>query len=123
MKILICLAALISTAATGQTFALPSVQAPLTYSDIVREARRSDSLESTEPVVASAVVNRRVRVGLLRILGSTNFRVRRQDSIVFTCTYAEAGFKGGDVVAVITKHEKGADGGHVYTLANCAAKK
>ena len=121
MKITIAIAiAFVSALAAGNALA----QTPtLTYPDIVKEARRYDKLEGSERVVSNKVLLQKVRLDLKKFgNGSPDFYVRRADMIAFVCAKSAPGFKGGNVTATITLHEE-AEGGHFYTLDNCAKSK
>ena len=118
MKIAFTIAALASIVTVGQALAQT---APLTYLDIVKEARRYDKLEGSERVVSNKVLLQKVRLDLKKFgNGSDDFYVRRSDMIGFICAKSAPGFKGGNVTATITLHEE-AEGGHFYTLDNCTA--
>ena len=122
MKISIAIAALTSIVTVGHALAQT---APLTYPDIVKEARRYDKLEGSERVVSNKVLLQKVRLDLKKFgNGSPDFYVKRSDMIGFICSKSAPGFKGGNVTATITMHEEGADGAsHFYTLDNCTTAK
>lgn len=121
MKIAICIAAAVSALTVGH--ALAQTQ-PLTYPDIVREARRYEKLELSERVVSNKVLLQKVRLDLRPFgAGSRDYYVAKKDEIGFICTNSARGFKGGIVVATITKHEEGAEGSHFYTLDSCTVTK
>lgn len=120
MKIAFAIAALTSIVTVGQALAETP---PLAYHDIVSEARRYDKLEGGERVVSNKVLLQKVRLDLKKFSnGSDDFYVRRADMIGFICAKSSPNFKGGTVTATVTKHEE-AEGGHFYTLDNCAATK
>ena len=119
MKIAICIAALTSIVTVGAL----AQTAPLTYLDIVKEARRYDNLELSERVVSNKILGQKVRLNLQKFgNGSPNFYVKRSDMIAFVCDKSAPNFKGGNVTATITLHEE-AEGGHFYTLDNCTTAK
>ena len=119
MKISIAIAALTSIVTVGHALAQT---APLTYPDIVKEARRYDKLEGSERVVSNKVLLKKVQLDLKKFgNGSPDFYVRRADMIAFVCAKSAPGFKGGIVTATITKHEEAEGGSHFYTLDNCTA--
>ena len=114
------IAALASIVTVGQALAQT---APLTYLDIVKEARRYDKLEGSERVVSNKVLLKKVQLDLKKFgNGSPDFYVRRADMIGFICATSAPNFNGGNVTATITLHEE-AEGGHFYTLDNCAKTK
>jgi hypothetical protein len=119
MKISIAIAALTSIVTVGHALAQT---APLTYPDIVKEARRYDKLEGSERVVSNKVLLKKVQLDLKKFgNGSPDFYVRRADMIAFVCAKSAPGFKGGIVTAMITKHEEAEGSSHFYTLDNCTA--
>ena len=121
MKITIAIAiAFVSALAAGNALA----QTPtLTYPDIVKEARRYDKLDGSERVVSNKVLLKKVQLDLKKFgNGSPDFYVRRADMIGFICATSAPNFNGGNVTATITLHEE-AEGGHFYTLDNCAKSK
>ena len=121
MKIAFTIAALSSIVTVGQALAQT---APLTYLDIVSEARRYDKLEGSERVVSNKVLLQKVRLDLKKFgNGSPDFYVKRSDEIGFICAKSEPGFNGGNVVAQVVKHEEAEGGSHFYTLNYCAKTK
>lgn len=118
MKLVICIAAIVSaTAGHAQIY-------PLSYSDIVSEAHRYEKLEGSERVVSNKILAKKVRLDLKKFgNGSDDFYVRRADMIGFICSKSAPGFKGGTVIATITKHEEAEGGSHFYTLSSCAVTK
>ena len=121
MKIAICIAAAISAAAVGQVLAQTP---PLTYPDIVREARKYEKLEGAERVVSNKVLFQTVKLDLKPFAGgSRDYYVKKSDEIGFICQSTSANFKGGTIVAKVIKHEEGAEGSHFYTLDNCSVAK
>ena len=120
MKIAFAIAALTSVIIAGNALA----QTPtLAYPDIVSEARRYDKLELSERVVSNKILGQKVRLNLQKFgNGSPNFYVKRSDMIAFVCDKSAPNFKGGNVTATITLHEE-AEGGHFYTVDNCAKSK
>ena len=122
MKISLAIATVAAIASTAAFSALAQT-APLTYLDIVKEARRYDKLELSERVVSNKILGQKVRLNLQKFgNGSPNFYVKRSDMIAFVCDKSSPKFKGGEVIATITLHEE-AEGGHFYTLDNCAKTK
>ena len=121
MKISIAIAALTTIVTAGS--ALAQAQ-PLTYPDIVREARRYEKLELSERVVSNKVLLQKVRLDLRPFDGgSPDFFVNKKDEIGFICAKTSPGFKGGTVTATVTKHEEAEGGSHFYTLDNCTTAK
>ena len=119
MKISIAIAALTSIVTVGHALAQT---APLTYPDIVKEARRYDKLEGSERVVSNKVLLKKVQLDLKKFgNGSPDFYVRRADMIGFICATSAPNFNGGIVTATITLHEEAEGGSHFYTLDNCTA--
>lgn len=119
MKIAFTIAALASIVTVGQALAQT---APLTYLDIVKEARRYDNLELSERVVSNKILGQKVRLNLQKFgNGSPNFYVKRSDMIAFVCDKSAPNFNGGNVTATITLHEEAEGGSHFYTLDNCTA--
>lgn len=119
MKTAICIAAAVSIVTVGHALAQ---QAPLTYTDLVREARKYEKLEGGERVVSNKVMFHTVRLDLKPFTGeSKDFYVKKSDEIGFICLTSAPGFKGGTVIAEVVKHEEGAEGSHFYTLKNCTA--
>lgn len=117
MKISIAIATLTSIVTAGSALAQSQ---PLTYTDIVREARRYEKLELSERVVSNKVLLQKVRLDLRPFGGgSTDFYVSKKDEIGFICTKTAPGFKGGVVTATVTKHEEAEGGSHFYTLDSC----
>jgi len=117
MKIALCIAAAVSIVTVGHAIAQ---QAPLTYTDLVREARKYEKLEGGERIVSNKVLFHTVRLDLKPFSGgSKDYYVKKADEIGFICQTSSTGFKGGTVVAEIVKHEEGAEGSHFYTLKNC----
>ena len=113
------IAALASIVTVGQPLAQTT---PLTYLDIVKEARRYDKLEGSERVVSNKVLLQKVRLDLKKFgNGSPDFYVRRADMIGFICATSSPNFNGGIVTATITLHEEAEGGSHFYTLDNCTA--
>ena len=116
MKIAIALASLVSLVTVGHALAQT---APLTYTDIVREARRYEKLEGSERAASAKILFKQVRLGLKPFSGgSRDFYVSKKDEIGFICQ-SPTSFKGGTVIAKIVKHEEGAEGSHFYTLDSC----
>lgn len=121
MKIAICIAAAVSTITVGHALAQTP---PLTYPDIVREARKYEKLEGGERIVSNKVLFHTVKLGLKPFGGgSKDFYVVKRDEIGFICSKTAPSFKGGTVIAEITKHEEGGEGSHFYTLDNCLVAK
>lgn len=121
MKIAICIAALVSAVSAAPALAQNQ---PLTYSDIVKEARRYEKLEGSERVISSKIMGKKVQLDLKKFgNGSPDFYVKRSDMIGFICSKSSPGFKGGNVIATITMHEEAEGGSHFYTLDNCLAAK
>lgn len=122
MKIAICIAAVFSVAIAGQALAQTTT---LTYSDIVKEARRYSKLEGSERVISNKILGKKVQLDLKKFgNGSPDFYVRRAEMIGFICSKSSPKFNGGNVIATITLHEEGADGAsHFYTLDNCTTTK
>ena len=121
MKIAICLAAAISAVTVGH--ALAQAQ-PLTYTDIVREARRYEKLEGGERAASPKILFKQVKLELKAFGGGgPDFFVSKKDEIGFICQSSASGFKGGTVVAKVVKHEEGAEGSHFYTLDSCSLTK
>ena len=121
MKIAIALASLISVLAVGQAIAQAQ---PLSYQDLVKEARRYDRLEGSERAASPKILFKQVRLELKPFQGgSRDFYVNKKDEIGFICTNSVRGFKGGTVLATITRHEEGAEGSHFYALDSCAVTK
>ena len=120
MKIAIAIAALTSIVSAGNVLAQTP---PLTYPDIVSEARRYERLEGSERVISNKILGKKVRLNLQKFgNGSPDFYVRRADMIGFICSKSSPKFSGGNVIATITMHEEAADGAsHFYTLDNCTA--
>ena len=120
MKIAICLAAAISAVTVGH--ALAQAQ-PLTYTDIVREARRYEKLEGGERAASPKILFKQVKLELKAFGGgSHDYYVSKKDEIGFICQ-SPSGCKGGTVIAKIVKHEEGAEGSHFYTLDSCSVTK
>lgn len=121
MKYGIAIASLMSIVTVGHAIAQAQ---PLSYADIVREARRYEKLEGGERVTSNSVLFKKVRLNLHAFgKGSDAYFVNKADEIAFTCTKTAPGFKSGIVVGTVTKHEEGAEGSHVYTIDNCAVTK
>ena len=121
MKISIAIAALASLTTAGGALAQSQ---PLTYSDIVKEARRYEKLELSERVVSNKILLQKVRLDLRPFGGgSRDYYVKKADEIGFICAKSAPGFKGGIVTATITKHEEAEGGSHFYTLDNCTNVK
>ncbi|GKT26183.1 hypothetical protein [Acidovorax sp. SUPP3334] len=121
MKITLCIAAAVSAATVGHALAQTP---PLTYNDLVREARKYEKLEGGERVVSNRVLFHTVKLDLKPFAGgSKDYFVKKSDEIGFICQATSRGFKGGTVVAEVVKHEEGAEGSHFYTLRNCAVTK
>lgn len=127
MKIDFRLTAACALATVGHVVAQPrpvSNAPPFGYADLVRESERHTPLEGIEGVTVGRLVFHKVRLDLKPVPEeSGHFRVKKKDRIGFLCADAEPGFRGGDVVAVVTKHAAGPEGGHIYTLDHCVAKK
>lgn len=99
-------------------------QPPLTYKDLVREARRYERLEGSERVVSNTVLFHKVRLDLRPFGGgSKDFFVVRKDEIGFVCSRMTPGFKGGTVQATVIRHEEGGEGSQFFVLDSCAAVK
>ena len=89
MKISIAIAALTTIVTAGS--ALAQAQ-PLTYPDIVREARRYEKLELSERVVSNKVLLQKVRLDLRPFDGgSPDFFVNKKDEIGFICGHGPGG--------------------------------
>lgn len=117
MKIALCIATAVSIVTVGHAIAQ---QSPLTYPDLVREARKYEKLEGGERVVSNKVMFHTVKLDLKPFGGgSKDYYVKKADEIGFICLTSSPGFKGGTVVAEVVKHEEGAEGSHFYTLKNC----
>lgn len=121
MKIALCIAAAVSIVTVGHALAQ---QAPLVYSDLVKEARKYEKLEGGERIVSNKVMFHTVKLDLKPFGGgSKDYYVKKADEIGFICQTSSTGFKGGTVVATITKHEEGDEGSHFYTLNSCSVAK
>ena len=97
---------------------------PLGYTDVARETRKHENFPDSERLIASNVLFRKVRLDLKPVSkDSAIFHVKKKDNINFICFEAETGFKGGDVVATVTKDQGRENGIHTYTLGRCAAKR
>ncbi len=121
MKIAICIAAAVFTITVGHALAQ---QAPLTYPDLVREARKYEKLEGGERVVSNKVLFHTVKLDLKPFAsGSKDYFVKKSDEMGFICQATSKGFKGGTILAKVIKHEEGAEGSHFYTLDNCLVAK
>lgn len=117
MKYGILIATLVSAVTVGH--ALAQTQ-PLTYQDIVKEARRYEKLEGSERAASPKILFKQVKLDLKAFgAGSPDYYVVKKDEIAFICTKTAPGFKGGTVISTVTKHEEGAEGSHFYTLDSC----
>lgn len=121
MKNAIAIACLVSIVTVGHALAQ---QAPLAYSDLVKEARKYEKLEGGERIVSNKVLFHAVRLDLKPFgAGSKDYYVKKADEIGFICQTSSNGFKGGTVITEVVKHEEGAEGSHFYTLKTCALAK
>lgn len=120
MKISYVAIAFVSAVAAGNVLAQTP---PLSYRDIVSEARRYERLEGSERVISNKILGKKVRLNLQKFgNGSPGFYVKYSDMIGFICAASSPKFSGGAVVSTITMHEEGADGAsHFYTLDSCSA--
>jgi hypothetical protein len=121
MKVAIAIASLLSLVTVADAIAQAK---PLTYADIVKEARRYEKLEGGERTVSGKVLFQQVQLDLKPFTGgSKDFYVKKSDEIGFICLTSAPGFKGGLITAQVVKHEEGAEGSHFYTLKSCGSAK
>ncbi|MDM0091656.1 MULTISPECIES: hypothetical protein [unclassified Variovorax] len=112
--------ALLTFLATTATTAALAQSTPLTYAQVVTEARRIEGLEGSEHVISKDLLFKRVRLDLHSYsAGSDAMYVTKRDEISFVCSPAQSKFVGGWVDAQIDKHAPGAEGSHFFTLSDC----
>lgn len=113
------LALLTFLATTAPTAALAQ-STPLTYAQVVTEARRIEGLEGSEYFISKDLLFKRVRLNLSPYgPGTDAMYVSKRDEISFVCSPISPNFVGGWVDAQIDKHAPGAEGSHFFTLSDC----
>lgn len=112
--------ALLTFLATTATTAALAQSTPLTYAQVVTEARRIEGLEGSEYVISKDLLFKRVRLELSSYAPGTDaMYVSKRDEISFVCSPVLPKFVGGWVDAQIEKHAPGAEGSHFFTLSDC----